>query len=104
MNAKNIVWANLLVLIMLTGCLVVPGRRREAVMVPLLPPVVVLGPEPYYEQSGYHYHYYNGGWAYSRSRGGPWQALPRDHYPKEVRYRDGRPGHDKDRKPEHRRR
>jgi hypothetical protein len=54
-----------------------------------LPPVVILDADPYYFQNGYHYHYLNGRWLYSRSRGGPWTDLPRSHYPKEVRHRGG---------------
>ena len=72
---------------LLSACAVVPGRRGGVEMVPLLPPLVVLDVEPYYVQSGYHYHYTNGVWLYSTSRSGPWLDLPRSHYPKEVRYK-----------------
>lgn len=83
-----------------TGCLVVPGRHGQPVLLaPPLPPIVVFDTEPYYVQSGYHYHYQNDGWYYSQSRNGPWVSLPRDRYPKEVRYRDGRSGHDKGHNP-----
>ncbi|MHB8828614.1 MAG: hypothetical protein ACYC6Q_03660 [Syntrophales bacterium] len=44
--------------------------------------------DPYYAYGGYHYYYNNDQWYYSRSRGGPWVDLPRDRYPKEVRYKD----------------
>ena len=72
------------------------GRRGPrvgvVVTVPILPPIVELDAEPYYYQNGYHYHYDHDRWYYARSRNGPWDELPRDHYPKEVRYknRDGR--------------
>ena len=90
MNAIKIVFAGLLVSFMLTGCLLVPGPRGgEVTVVPILPPVVVLDAEPYYVHEGYHYYYRDDGWYYSHSRSGPWVALPRDHYPREVRYRDG---------------
>jgi len=57
------------------------------VVVPALPTIVVLESEPYYYQGGYHYHYQNDRWYYSNARSGPWAELPRDHYPKEVRYK-----------------
>lgn len=99
MNAKKMVWAGVLAPLMLTGCLMVrePRGGGSVVLVPVLPSIVVLGPEPYYEHSGYHYYYRNDGWAYSRSRSGPWTDLPRDHYPREIRYKDGGPKRDKER-------
>jgi hypothetical protein len=79
---------------LLTACAVVPvgppGRERMMV-VPFLPPLVVLETEPYYFYSGFHYFYRDSHWFYSRSRSGPWVDLPRDHYPREVRFR-GRGG------------
>lgn len=91
----------------LTACAVVPAGRSGypsggVMIAPLLPPVVVLDVEPYYYHSDFHYHYTNDRWYYSRSRSGPWAELPRDRYPKEVRYkgRDGR--HDRDRDHEQR--
>lgn len=85
------------------GCAVTTGYHGEAVIVPALPSVVVLETEPYYFHSGYHYHYQNDRWLYSRSRSGPWVELPRDRYPKEVRFkgrgdergRGEKRGHDK---------
>ncbi len=81
----------LIALALLTSCMVVPagrGHRSEGVMIaPLLPPVVVLEAEPYYYYGDYHYHYDNDRWFYSNSRRGPWAELPRDRYPKEVRYK-----------------
>lgn len=76
-----------------------PRHDRDVRLVPLLPPVVVLGPESYYEHSGYHYYYRDGGWSYSHAKGGPRAALPRDRYPKEVRFRDGGHGRDGGRTP-----
>ncbi len=55
---------------MLSGCLVVPGRHgKPMLLAPPLPALVVLESEPYYVQSGYHYHYQNDNWYYSKSRG-----------------------------------
>ena len=102
MRAKIAVWVGLFVPFMLAGCVMTPGPRGQGVtFVPLLPPIVVLGEEPYYDHGGYHYYYRDGGWAYSHARGGPWIDLPRDHYPREVRFRDGRDG---GRNPGHQRR
>ncbi|OGV79544.1 MAG: hypothetical protein A3K19_02625 [Lentisphaerae bacterium RIFOXYB12_FULL_65_16] len=102
MRAKRIALAGLLVSFMLAGCLMVPGRRgREVVVVPALPPVVVLETEPYYVQEGYHYHYQNNGWYYARSRSGPWAPLPRDRYPKDVKFKGGGGGKDGRQNPGH---
>ena len=80
--------------ILLAGCMVGHGYRGSAtVVVPALPSVVVLETEPYYFYSGYHYHYQNDRWYYSNARSGPWVELPRDRYPKEVRFK----GRDHDR-------
>lgn len=78
-----------IVLVMLVAaCAVVPvGRHGSLTLVPLLPPLVVLDSEPYYSHGGYYYHYRNDAWYYSKSRSGPWDDLPRDHYPKETRFR-----------------
>ena len=95
MSVKRSALAGLLVSFVCAGCVVVPGPRGGASVVPVLPPVVVLGPEPYYVHEGYYYHYRDDGWYYSRSRQGPWADLPRDHYPREVRHGDGGPQRDK---------
>ena len=55
----------------------------------ILPPMVILDTEPYYFYNGYHYHYLNDRWYYSRNRRGPWTDLPRNHYPREVRFKEG---------------
>lgn len=47
------------------------------VTIPVLPSIVVMEQEPYYYHQGYHYHYTNDGWYYSRSKSGPWTDLPR---------------------------
>jgi len=76
--------------IILTACLVMPagrGRGPGVVIVPPLPSIVVLEQEPYYYQSGYYYYYHNNNWSYSKTRSGPWENLPRGHYPKEIRFK-----------------
>ena len=75
--------------LLLSACMVVPTRHGpEMVVAPPLPLVVELGADPYYFQNGYYYYYNNNRWGYSNSRSGPWADLPRDHYPREIRYRD----------------
>lgn len=73
---------------LLSACVIAPGPGYVEVAPPL-PPVVELGVEPYYQHSGYYYFYDHDNWRYSRSRGGPWQELPRSHWPKEIRRQGG---------------
>lgn len=87
---------------LLAACVVAPSGRhgrggQGGVMIaPLLPSVVVFDAEPYYYQEGYHYHYVNNTWYYAKSRNGPWRDLPRDRYPREVKYKGRGGGHDHD--------
>ena len=75
--------------LLLTACMVVPARHGPGLVVaPALPLIVELGVEPYYFQHDYFYYYNNNRWSYSNSRSGPWVDLPRDRYPREIRYRD----------------
>lgn len=82
---------SMLVAVSLTACAVVPAgpgyRSNRVAIAPILPSLVVLGIEPYYLYSGYHYHYTNNRWLYSQSRSGPWFDLPRNRYPKEIRFK-----------------
>src|SRR4030066_1129344 len=95
---KRMLLATLLAVFLLVGCMVVPGRRGSGVVgVPPLPPIVVLEEEPYYYHSGYYYYYQKDRWSYSNSRSGPWVDLPRDRYPKEVRFKGKERGRDDDR-------
>jgi hypothetical protein len=78
----------LLAMMLFSGCLVTPERGESGLLlVPPLPSIVVLDGEPYYQHGGYHYFYRNDRWSYAHSRTGPWVDLPRDRYPKEVRYK-----------------
>jgi hypothetical protein len=76
---------------LLTACVVVPagrGHHSDGVMIaPVLPSIVVMEQEPYYYHQGYHYHYTNDRWYYSKSKKGPWTDLPRSHFAKEVKYK-----------------
>lgn len=88
---RKMLYAALLATPLLTACIVAPAHHgHEVVVVPALPVIVELGVEPYYFQSGFYYYYNNARWSYSRSRSGPWVDLPRDRYPREVRYKDRR--------------
>jgi len=76
--------------LLLTACIVAPAHYGSGLVVaPALPLRVELGVDPYYYQSGYYYYYNDDRWGYSNSRSGPWVDLPRSHYPKELRFRDG---------------
>ena len=104
---KKLLIATIILGSLLTACAVVPvgGRGHgpdRVVIAPILPSIVVLEAEPYYFHSGYYYHYNNSRWFYSQSRSGPWADLPRDRYPKEVRYKD-KEGHNRDRDRDNRR-
>ena len=88
---KRILILALLAVSLLAACAIVPagrsGHGSSGVMIaPVLPSVVVLGIEPFYFYSDFHYHFTNNGWYYSKERRGPWARLPRNRYPKEVRY------------------
>jgi len=62
--------------------------RDRKVMASPLPPVVVLGNDPYYYQDGFFYYYHKNKWRYSQTRNGTWADLPKSYWPKEVRHRD----------------
>lgn len=77
--------------LMLTACFVTSGHRGEVgiVIAPPLPPVVELEfPDAFYFYNDYYYHYRDNDWYYSRSQSGPWNNLPRDRHPREVRYKN----------------
>jgi len=77
--------------LLVAGSAMAMARRGTSVdvvvSIPLLPHVVELRDDPYYYHSGYYYHYKDARWFYSKSQRGPWSNLPRDHYPKETRYK-----------------
>lgn len=87
--------------LLLTACMVAPARHDTRLTVaPALPVIVVLD-EPYYYQHGYYYYYDNSRWRYSNSRSGPWADLPRNHYPKETRFKSRRDHRDRDHDHDH---
>ena len=88
--------------LILSACIVVPGHRGQVgvVIAPPLPPVVELEfPYEFYFYNGYYYRHRNNDWYYSHSKSGPWNNLPRERHPREVRHK-GRGG-DQDRDKRH---
>lgn len=86
-------------LLLLTSCVATVGPHGTYVSVaPPLPAVVELV-GPYYAHSGYNYYYHGNNWYYAPAKGKRWVALPRKHYPREVRFRNERS--DRFRYPQH---
>ena len=103
MTRNKMLYGALLAALLLPACVMAPGHRGPDVAPPL-PVVVELHLEPYYLHRGFYYYYHDHRWSYSRSRSGPWKALPREHYPREVRFKDRRDGErDRDRDRDYRR-
>ena len=70
-----------------TGCYLTPGPGGVGVsIVPALPVVVELQDDPFFNQGVYYYYYQDDRWSYASHKSGPWVELPRDRYPREVRY------------------
>ncbi|MHB1215128.1 MAG: hypothetical protein ACYCY9_09095 [Thiobacillus sp.] len=100
MTMRRLLPGPLLALLLLPACVVRPAYGPDYVMAPALPVIVELGAEPYYFHSGFYYYYQarDHRWSYSRERTGPWRELPRDRYPREIRYKNrGRDHDDRDR-------
>ena len=103
---KKILISTIVMVFLLMACTVMAMGRRPGVgvvvTIPVLPSIVVLEQEPYYYYQGYHYHYTNDRWYYSKSKGGPWNDLSRSHYAKEVKYKKDHWKYDEGRKQYHR--
>jgi len=84
---KRILLASIFSALMCVSCVATVGPHGASVSIAPPLPIYVELSDPYYFYSGYYYHYDNTRWLYSRSKGGPWINLPRDRYPKEVRFR-----------------
>jgi len=94
---KKIWFGVLFAVFMLTACVVIPGQHGGGVVIaPPLPAVVELT-DPYYFYGDFHYYYHGDRWSYSKSKGGPWNDLPRDRYPRETRFKgkDGKRDYDR---------
>ena len=89
MTRLRMLYGPLLAATLLSACVVGPARGPDYAVAPALPVIVELDLVPYYH-GGFYYHYYqrDNRWAYSRSQNGPWSELPRDRYPREVKYKD----------------
>ena len=75
-------------LLICASCVATVGPYGTSYAIPPpLPAVVVLDDSPYFVHDGHHYYYNSNHWYYSNYRSGPWRDLPRNHYPKELRYR-----------------
>jgi hypothetical protein len=86
--------------LLLTACVIAPSHRGEGgvVIAPALPAVVELEfPDALYFYSDYYYHYRDNDWYYSHSKNGPWNNLPRDRHPREIRYKNRGGNDDRDR-------
>lgn len=84
---KNRVIVLLSSVVILTACMVRSTPRGGLEIIPILPTVVEIDDDSYYEHNGYHYFYTNERWYYSNSRNGRRSELPRDHWPRETRHR-----------------
>ncbi len=89
MTKHTMLYGSLLATMLLPGCVVAPAHGPDYVVAPALPVIVDLDVEPYYYGGFYYYyHHHDHSWSYSRDRAGPWKVLPKDRYPREIRYRD----------------
>ena len=77
----------ILTALLCVSCVLAAGPRGAGLVIAPPLPVVVELMDPYYVHGGFHYYYNNDRWYYSRSQGGPWSDLPRERYPREVRYK-----------------
>lgn len=91
---KKLLFPLIAAMLMCAACVATVGPHGTSVTVAPPLPVVVELEDPYYVHGGYYYYYNNDRWYYSQSRGGRWIDLPRDRYPREVRYKRG--GGDRD--------
>ena len=92
---RKLLFSLIFLTITATSCVATVDRYGVGVSIAPALPVVVELESPYYVYGGYYYYYHGDRWYYSRARGGPWVALPRDRYPREIRNK-GR-GYEQDR-------
>jgi hypothetical protein len=84
---RNKVLVPVFSILLLSACMVAPGRGGGLEVIPILPTVVEIDSDNYYAQGGYHYFYNDDRWYYSSSRDGQRSELPRSHWPRETRRR-----------------
>lgn len=98
MNMHRTIQTPLLAALLLAGCVVAPAHGPDYVVVPALPVIVELDVEPYYHGGyWYFYHHHDRSWSYSRNKAGPWKPLPRERYPREIRYKEREREHERER-------
>jgi hypothetical protein len=96
MTLHRMLYGPLLAVALLPACVVAPAHGPY-VVAPALPVMVELDVVPYFYGGFYYtYHPRDQHWRYSRSRTGPWIELPRDRYPREIRYKDRDRDRDRD--------
>jgi hypothetical protein len=86
-NMKKFLFPLIFAVFVCASCATTIGPHGASVAIAPPLPVVVELVDPYYLYSGYHYYYHNDRWYYSKTKTGRWKDLPRDRYPKEVRFK-----------------
>ena len=76
-------------MLLLASCMASVGPHGAQVAIaPPLPPLVELA-TPYYAHAGYRYYYNANRWYYAPSKNERWIVLPKDRWPREVRFHGG---------------
>ena len=77
---------------MSVSCVTTVGHRGSYVAIAPPLPVTVESVDPYsyYTYGGFYYYYHGDRWYYSRSKSGRWIDLPRNHYPKGLKFKSKR--------------
>ena len=87
--------------LLLAGCVVSPAYGPDYGVAPALPITVDLDVEPYFYGGFYYYYHQNDHhWTYAHDRAGPWRELPKDRYPREIRFKDHEQYRDRNRERE----
>jgi hypothetical protein len=86
-NMKKFLPILIFVAVMCMACVATVRPHGASVAIAPSLPVVVELSDPFYFYNGYYYYYHGDRWYYSQSKGGTWIDLPRNHYPKEVRFK-----------------
>jgi len=98
MTIHKILYGPLLAALLLPACVVGPAYGPDYAVAPALPVTVELDLVPYFYGGYYYfYHHQDHRWSYSPAKTGPWKELPKERYPREIRYKDRGHDHDGDR-------
>jgi hypothetical protein len=87
---KKLLFTLILAAFVCASCAAAVGPHGASVAIAPPLPVVVELVSPYYLYGGYYYYYHDARWYYSPSKMGRWIHLPRDRYPREVRFKGKR--------------